>query len=246
MTESDTLRTLHFYFDYISSNAYLAWVRLLRLAEPYGLRIEPVPVLFAALLEAHAQVGPAEVRPKARWMSRNNLRKAALLGVPLRPPVHHPFNPLLALRVSSLELPAAERAALVGALFRAVWVDRLHVSEPEVVMEVAAGVGLAGAELVRRAGLPETKQRLRARTHTAIEAGVFGVPTCELGGELFFGFDDLPYLEMVLAGNDPLDPEALAEWQAGVPDPSAMRRRFRETPPASWKPAGQDEPGAGS
>ena len=77
------MRTLRFYFDYLSSNAYLAWTQLPKLASRFGVEVEPIPVLFAGLLEAHGQLGPAEVLPKAIWMAKNNLRKAALLGVPL-------------------------------------------------------------------------------------------------------------------------------------------------------------------
>ena len=81
-------------------------------------------------------------------MAKNNLRKAALLGVKVRPPAFHPFRPLLPLRVSSLDLEDDAREALVGALFRATWTDQLHVSEPEVVAQVADSVGLDGARLV--------------------------------------------------------------------------------------------------
>ena len=104
-------RTVRFLFDYISSNAYLAWVELPKVAAQHGYSVELVPVLFAGLLEAHGQLGPAEVRPKAWWMFRNNLRKAAVLGLTLRPPRFHPFNPLLPLRVSSLPLPEPGRSA---------------------------------------------------------------------------------------------------------------------------------------
>ncbi len=220
------MRTLRFSFDYISSNAYLAWTQLPALAAKHGVTVEPVPVLFAGLLEAHGQLGPAEVRPKALWMFKNNVRKAALLGVPLNPPAFHPFNPLLALRVSSLPLPREGRSALVSALFEAVWVRGLHVSEPAVVARVAAEAGLDGADLVARAALPETKARLRAQTDEAIARGVFGVPSMEIDGELFWGYDDFPWLDLFLAGNDPLaargdlrDPQPVA--------PSAMRRRMR-------------------
>ena len=85
---------VHFYFDFISSNAYLAWIELPQLAARYGARLELVPVLFAGLLESTGLLGPAEVRPKALWMWKNNLRKATLLGVPLELPAYHPFNPL--------------------------------------------------------------------------------------------------------------------------------------------------------
>ena len=78
---------IRFYFDYISPNAYLAWTQLPALAARNGCVIEPVPVLFAGLLEAHRQLGPAEVLPKMRWMWKNVLRKAAVLSVPLNAPV---------------------------------------------------------------------------------------------------------------------------------------------------------------
>jgi 2-hydroxychromene-2-carboxylate isomerase len=220
-------RPVRFLFDYISSNAYLAWIRLQQLAAEYDASLEPVPVLFAGLLEAHGQLGPAEVRPKALWMAKNNLRKAALLGVPLNPPRFHPFNPLLALRVSSLPLGADERRRLVGALLEAVWVRGLHVSEPEVVRGVVDEQGLDGAALVAEASQPESKARLRRQTDEAIAGGVFGVPSMICEGELFWGFDDLPYLEHRLAGRDPLDPRQLARWTGGVQASAVRRRRPR-------------------
>jgi 2-hydroxychromene-2-carboxylate isomerase len=213
---------IHFYFDYISSNAYLAWLELPRLAARHGRSIETVPTLFAGLLGAHGQLGPAEIPAKAGWMFRNNLRKAALLGVPLNAPLHHPFNPLLALRVSSAAESEEERVRAIGALFRAVWVDRLHVSELAVVERVLDAAGLRGAEFVARAQSAEAKQRLRADTAAAIARGVFGVPTMIVGDELFWGYDDFAFLELHLAGKDPLTQDAVSRW-VGKSSPSAMR-----------------------
>ncbi len=219
---------IRFYFDYISSNAYLAWIVLPELAARHGATLEPVPTLFAGLLEAHGQLGPAEVRAKAWWMAKNNLRKAALLGVPLNPPAFHPFNPLLALRASSLPMDDALRDAFITGLMRAVWVDGLHVSEPDVVARLADAAGLDGTQVVADAQKDESKTRLREQTDAAILQGVFGVPTMQVGDELFWGYDDLPYLEHLLAGRDPLDPEELRKWM-GAGRASARRRRFRET-----------------
>jgi len=226
---TDARDPLRFYFDYISSNAYLAWARLPALAERYERRLELVPVLFAGLLEAHGQLGPAEIPAKAYWTWRNNLRKAALLGIPLHPPRFHPFHPLVSLRVSSLPMPDAQRRALVDALFRAVWAESRDVGDPEVVAEVASGIGLDGAALVAAAGQPEAKARLRAQTDAAIAAGVFGVPSMQVGREVFWGYDDLPYLELHLAGTDPLPPAG--EAPPARPPASAMRRRMREGAP---------------
>ena len=113
-------KSVRFYFDYISTNAYIAWHALPEMAARYGAVIEPVPTLFAGLLESTGLLGPAEVPIKARWMWRNNLRKAARLGLPLNPPRFHPFNPLLSLRISSLPMSAAERGRLITGLFATI------------------------------------------------------------------------------------------------------------------------------
>jgi 2-hydroxychromene-2-carboxylate isomerase len=161
-------------------------------------------------------------------MWKNLLRKALLLGVPLDRPAFLPFNPLLALRVSILPLEEPVRRALIQALFEAVWVRRLHVSETGVVERVVDELGLPGAELVAQAQSPEIKAQLRARTDVAIAKGVFGVPSMIVGDDLFWGYDDFPHLELVLAGKDPIDPVILSRWDGGEPlRPSSMRRRFR-------------------
>jgi len=217
-------RTIRFYFDYISSNAYLAWTQLPALAQKYGYDIEPVPVLFAGLLESTGLLGPAEVPSKSAWMVKNNARKAILLGVPLNPPAFHPFNPLLSLRISSLAFEDSDRWKLIDALFRAVWVSSLHVSEVDVVARIADEVCLGGAELVAQAQTPECKQRLRDQTDAAIQRGVFGVPSMEVGDELFWGYDDFPYLELALAGKDPIARMDWVNW-TDRPRASAVRPR---------------------
>jgi 2-hydroxychromene-2-carboxylate isomerase len=222
------MATLRFYFDYISTNAYLAWLQMPTLARRYHLIVEPVPVLFAGLLEAHGTTGPAETPNKALWMFKNNLRKASLLGVPLNPPAFHPFNPLLSLRVTSLARDFDECDALITRLFEAVWVRGEHVSESAVVEQAAREVGLDGAALVAAASEPEAKTRLRAQTDDAIQRGVFGVPTMEIDGEIFWGYDDLPYLELHLAGDDPLAKSSWGKADSVAPRPSAMRRVHRE------------------
>ena len=219
---------IRFYFDYESPNAYVAWTQLPKLAHRYGFTVDPVPILYAALLDAHGQLGPGESPAKGLWMSKNLARKAILLGVPLNPPAFLPFNPLLALRTTLLLSNARERDAFIDALFQAVWVRGLHVSDTAVVENVANEIGLPGAPLVAKAQMPEIKNQLRSQTDEAISRGVFGVPTMGVGDELFWGYDDFPHLELFLAGKDPLD---ATEWKRRSRPvlPSSVRRRFRST-----------------
>jgi len=221
--------SIQFYFDYESPNAYIAWTQFPKLARRYGFDVEPIPILYAALLDANGQLGPGEQPTKGLWMAKNLARKAALLGVELNAPAFLPFNPLRALRASILPFEEPMQRAVIDALFEAVWVRGLHVSDPGVVEGVLDGIGLPGAELMARAESPEMKSRLRAHTDQAIARGVFGVPTMTVGDELFWGYDDFPYLELVLDGKDPIDPAVM--WggggRGGPVRASSMRRKFR-------------------
>ena len=187
-------RQLWFYFDYVSHNAYLAWTQLLGLARRHALAIRLEPVLFGAMLNAHGQLGPAEIRPKSRWMLRDVLRKAKRFDVPIAPPVAHPFLPLLALRCTCSPLADEHRHALVAGLFEAVWVASRDVTDPAVVAAVADAVGLDGAGLVADAATGRTKGLLKARTDAALANDVFGVPSFLVDGTVFGGCDDRPAL----------------------------------------------------
>ena len=232
------MKTLRFHFDFLSPYAYLAWTQIHALAEraPDQPTVEPVPVVFAVLLNTHGMKGPAEVPQKRKYVMKDVLRSAVLLGVPLAPPRTHPFNPLLALRVASLPLPPGDRRAIIDRLFAASWARSESVEDPAAVAAMLDELGLKGAALVTQATTDEGKERLRAQTDRALDAGVFGVPSIivsdasgsvgALGfGELFWGLDSLPHLERHLRGEDPvtrLNPAQLAELQSITP--SATRR----------------------
>ncbi len=192
------------YFDFVSPYAYLGWRRLPAIAARHGASVEPIPVLFAGLLNAHGHKGPAEIPAKRAWVWRNVLRKARRVGIPIGVPAFHPFNPLLALRICSLDRPPEERSALIGLIFDGIWQSGVHPSEPDEMSALLAGAGFPADELLAAARRPEAKQKLREQTEAAIAAGVFGVPTFEHRGQWYWGEEELTFLDQALAGDDPL------------------------------------------
>ncbi len=218
-----TAQSIDFYWDYISHNAYLAWTQLPPLLQEFELTVRPVPVLFAGLLKAHGQLGPAEIRPKALWMIKDVLRKAQRLGVPLNPPASHPFNPLLALRVTTALQGDARQEAVIDALFRAVWVDAEDVTDAAVVARILAAAGVDAGPVLQSAATAPVKQELADATAQAVADGVFGVPSLRVQGELFFGYDDFDNLRRFLLGNDVIGDAVMAPWLAVRP--SSERRR---------------------
>lgn len=204
-------RSIVCYVDFISPYAYIATARLPAICARAGCELRYVPVLFAAFLEAHGTIGPAEVPVKRRYLMRDLVRKARRAGIPIDAPFAHPFNPLLALRIASLPMPEAERLRVVEALARATWVERRDVTDPAVVAEVLARAGLDPALAARAA---EAKDALRAQTDAALARGVFGVPSMLVDDELFWGTDTLDDLERYLAGDDELPSDVLARWDS--------------------------------
>ena len=66
------------------------------------------------------------------------------------------------------------------------------------------------------------KAELRANTDAAIARGLFGVPTCEVDGRLFWGFDALPMLREYLEGGSWF---ASGEWDHAAALPAGQVRR---------------------
>lgn len=202
------MRTLRFYFDYLSPYAYLAWTQVHSL----GVDVEPHPVLFAALLDANGTRGPAEVPARRRYIIRDTARIAHRFGVPLVAPPAHPFNPLLALRVTALEMAPAQRRALIDALYRATWATGEGITDPTVVQRIASEVGLT-ADAVERSQRPEIKAQIRANTEDAIARGMFGVPTMLVDDQMFWGCDSLPHLAYYLEHGDVVPAEMVETWE---------------------------------
>lgn len=211
-----TASPIRFYFDFISPYAYVAWTQVHALADRFGREVEAVPILFAALLDANGNKGPAEIPSKRVYIWKDVLRTARVLGVPLTPPPGHPFNPLLGLRIVSSLDSATDRNRATDVLFAAAWGgghgERHGITEPLLVGEMLSSAGFDGAALVALASTEAGKARVRDQTTEALARGVFGVPTLLVDGELFWGVDSLGHAERRLRGEDPIEGLDLAQW----------------------------------
>jgi len=179
-----------FYYDFSSPFAYVAAHRVDDVL-PVKPRWQPIALAF--LLIAH-QREPWSFDVEGRGPTmRDCERRAAALGLPLEWPQGWPKESysLLPLRAAVL----AERAGLLREFSRAAL--RRHFSDPAGVREldgVLAAAREAGldADVVREhVADDDVKQAVKDATNAAIEVGVFGVPTVQVGDELFWGDDRL-------------------------------------------------------
>ncbi|MBI3100901.1 MAG: 2-hydroxychromene-2-carboxylate isomerase [Burkholderiales bacterium] len=213
------MKTITFYLDFVSPYAWLAFERLPDALEGLSYSVDYRPVLLGALLQRHANPGPAGIAPKRDWTYRHALWLGHHLGVPLKMPARHPFNPLPLLRQA---LACSEDGRInryvAETVFRHVWQDGLEPLDPQRLDALAQAL-----EPQLRPGDADgsrAKALLRANTDTAAAQGVFGVPALGVDGRFFWGQDSLPMLRACLEGDawfDGPDWDAAASVAQGLP-----------------------------
>jgi 2-hydroxychromene-2-carboxylate isomerase len=217
--------TVRFYFDFSCPYAYVASTRIEALAERAGATLEPRPILLGGVFRARStpqNLSETLAPAKARHNLADMHRQAALAGVPLSIPGGHPLRTVEALR--ALLVVGPPFMPLAHALFRAYWVEGIDLSTEAGLRRVLSEAGHDADAIVTKISDPAIKQELRARTEEAIEAGVFGVPTCvvdtESGPELFWGVDRLAMVERLaceLSGRTPEAPALPSRDQLRAP-----------------------------
>ena len=207
------MRIIQFWFDPISPFAYLAFEQLPEALVGCSHAVTYRPVLFAGLLAHWGQKGPAEIEPKRAWTFRHVHWLAHQHGIALDTPAVHPFNPLALLR---LAIACGPNRRVVEAVMRHVWVGGADASDAGRIATLAQSLSPP-----RDPASIDVKNELRDATQQAIARGIFGVPTFEIDGRLFWGVDALPMLRAALCGDAWFDGPA---WDAAAqPRPGIVR-----------------------
>ena len=207
------MKTVDWYFDFVSPYSYLCFHRLKELP---GVSISWRPVLFAGLLNHWGQKGPAEIPAKRVWTYRWCTWWARELGIDFRFPASHPFNPLHHLRLC---IAAGNTPEAIGRIFDDIWTSGEEATDSTRFASLRRDLHITESQLAD----PAVKNALRRNTEEAAGRGVFGVPSFAVDGEVFWGADSLEFLKAFLA-------------RPGLLDEAEMRRVSRLPVGAARKP----------
>jgi len=180
-----------FFFDLSSPFAYLAAERIDDLLPGAEWR----PIAFGALI---GQIGkrPWSLTPGTERdaMFAEIARRASERGLPEI--VYPPGWPaesysLMPLRAALIAGKHGRMREFVRHAYRITFVEGRTLNDLATILEAVSAAGLDAREVAAAVERPDVKDRLRANTDAAIARGVAGVPTVEIGGELFWGDDRL-------------------------------------------------------
>ncbi|MDO9435840.1 2-hydroxychromene-2-carboxylate isomerase [Hydrogenophaga sp.] len=221
------MKDIVFYYDPISPFAHLAFERLPETLMGHSVHVRYKPILFAALLKAHGQLGPAEIPSKRDWTYRHVSWLGHHHGVALEMPAAHPFNPLPLLRLglgcATDDAPGETNRYVTEQLLRHVWNGGLDAADPARLAALQALLQDHMAQRGKPWQAPDgegVKHSLRANTDEALALGLFGVPAMVMDGRVFWGFDALPMLRAAVDGDSWFD----TQWDAAAQRPAAVSR----------------------
>ena len=189
--------SITFYFDFMSPFAYLGSVAVERLAVRHGESVVWHPLLLGVTVIKIMGLKPLPETPlKGPYLQREFIRQARFLDIPVRakPPQMTPLPPLRAFAwLAERDAGVAKRFA--QSVFEARWLLGEDPSTPDGLARVGQRLNLDPNALVAATHDEEIKRRLHRLVDDAVAQGVFGVPTFQVGKELFWGTDHLPQVE---------------------------------------------------
>lgn len=192
------MKHITFYFDFISPFAALAFEQLplTLMGQSYGVTYKPI--LFAALLKHHGQLGPAEIMPKRDWTYRHVQWLAHSLGQEFQLPAAHPFNPISLLRLAvATNAQGTPNRYVTETIFHHIWRGGADATDAGRLATLVAKLAPP-----REINADDVKAQLKSNTDEALALGLFGVPTFLVDEKAFWGLDALPMLRDYLIGDD--------------------------------------------
>jgi 2-hydroxychromene-2-carboxylate isomerase len=190
---------IRFYFDFISPYGYFAAHRLEAIADKHGRTIDWRPFNMRSLIANRLKISePIFQQPiKGAYFRRDVPRTARYFGLPYDPANIATFNPTRAERAVWTLKEINERLAgdFTKAAYTRIFAEKSPVETPGDIAGLGEALGVDGAALAASADSPVLKERLKAETDAAAEAGVWGTPTFVVDGEMFWGSDRMGMLD---------------------------------------------------
>ena len=191
------MKSVEFYFDLGSPYSYLAYYRLLQMAEQQEIQIVYKPILLGGVFKATGNRSPIEIPVKGVYSILDMQRWAEYYQIPMQMNPHFPMNTLTLMRIlTGVQLLHLEKfEQVLKLLFDAMFGTPQNLNEPTVLAEVLKPSGFSVEDIMSMVQSDVVKQKLITETEQAIQRGIFGAPTFFVGDEMYWGQDRLHFVE---------------------------------------------------
>ena len=197
-------KSVDFYFDFASPNAYLSHQVVPGIEERTGTKFNYIPVLLGGIFKATNNKPPMEaffgILNKNEYQSVEMKRFQERHGIDKFK--MNPHFPVMSLQIIRGAVGAKQDGYLdkyIDEVLKHMWEEPKKMDDPEVIKEAFTESGFDADRLMNQMQDPDIKAQLIENTENAVKRGTFGIPTFFVGDDIYFGKDTLWQVEEALA-----------------------------------------------
>jgi len=186
------IKSIDFYFDFISPYSYLAHKKIKSLKEKKNITFNYKPILVGGLHNLQGITAPAFIKPKLKHMISDcdliaKKNKSTFIWNS-----KFPINSLNIMR-GYLCLNDETKDLYLDEIFDAYWKDDLDTSNEKILETILKKCKINSNDFFDGIKDPKIKDKLKDVTQEAHDNEIFGAPSFIVNNKIFWGQDRLEF-----------------------------------------------------
>ena len=186
------IKSIDFYFDFISPYSYLAHKKIKTLKEKKNIIFNYKPILVGGLHNLQGITAPAFIKPKLKHMISDcdliaKKNKSTFIWNS-----KFPINSLNILR-GYLFINDETKDLYLNVIFDAYWKDDLDTSNEKILETLIKKCKINSNDFFDGIKDPKIKDKLKDVTQEAHDNEIFGAPSFVVNNKIFWGQDRLEF-----------------------------------------------------
>ena len=186
------IKSIDFYFDFISPYSYLAHKKIKILKEKKNIIFNYKPILVGGLHNLQGITAPALIKPKLKHMISDCGLIAKKNESTFIWNSKFPINSLNIMR-GYLFINDKTKDLYLNVIFDAYWKDDLDTSDEKILETLIKKCKINSNDFFDGIKAPKIKDKLKNVTQEAHDKGIFGAPTFVMNNKIFWGQDRLEF-----------------------------------------------------
>ena len=186
------IKSIDFYFDFISPYSYLAYYKLKSLKNYSEININFKPILLGGLHKLGGITAPAFNERKLKNMKDDCNLVAKKNKILFYWNSKFPINSLYLMR-GYLAIDENFKKKYFEICFDAYWKNNVDISKDSKINEILNNIGIDEKKFLSKIENIDIKEKLKNLTNLAFEKNIFGAPTFVVNNKIFWGQDRLEY-----------------------------------------------------
>ena len=188
------IRTVEFYFDFISPYSYLAHKRIRYLEKKEKIKFLYKPIYLGGLHKLIGITASAFITPKAKFMIRDCKLWAEKNKTSFK---FNSYFPIKSLELMRGVLQAEKENKVnkyIDKFFDAMWKDGLNLNNQSVINKILISLNINPENFYLNISRQPIKDELKKKTNDALLKGIFGAPSFIINNKMFWGQDRLHFV----------------------------------------------------